>query len=108
MSFENLLNKDCSIQSRLVTVNTKTGEKTQSWQTTAQNVPCRLRLRTENEIFSDKSEYLKSTHILYMKYRQIDPIENRVAIDDTSYNITGVNDMGSQGKYLAVYLELVR
>lgn len=108
MSFENLLNKLCSVQSSIVTLNTNTGEKSRTWQTTVENVPCRLRSRTEKEMLSDKSEYVQSAHILYIKHRQLDAIENRIIIDGTTYNITGISDMGSEGRYLAVYLELIR
>lgn len=108
MSFETLLNKQCTLEERTVSVNSSTGEKESSWTVLATNIPSRIHTRSANEMLSDKSEYSKSTHILYMKYRQIDPVENRIVINSTVYNITGVNDMGSKEKYLALYLELIR
>ena len=108
MSFESLLNKTCTVQLQSTAVNAQTGEKQHSWSDLASNVACRLRMRSANELLSQGSEYVKSTHVMYMKYRQLSPIEHRIVIDGDTYNIIGTSDMGSEGKYVAVYAELVR
>ena len=45
-------------------------------------------------------------HILYLKYRSLDAVENRITAGGETYDITGISDMGSDKRYLAVHLEI--
>lgn len=105
MSFIGLLNNTCCIEQRTVSFNSSDGGASETWSACAANVACRVRMLNASEKNTGVSIISQADCVVYMSYRSINPAENRLTLNGVAYNITGVSDMGADGKYLAVYLQ---
>ncbi|MBT3393055.1 MAG: head-tail adaptor protein [Elusimicrobiaceae bacterium] len=104
MSFESLLNTTCDIQEKTETQDAQTGEMVASWANVFTDLDCRIVDKNFVDSKTSSSLYQKSTHMLYMEYKDIMPTTHRFVIDSENYKIYGISDMGSSAKYLCIYL----
>ncbi len=105
MTLRSLLNTACDIQTARPSADPETGQLLSGWETAAQNVPCRLRWRSEAERQTGREQYVLSDYVLYILYRELDPARTRVVIGPRLFKALDRADMGGALRYLAVYLQ---
>lgn len=105
MSFKSLLNKTCTIESAAYQTAQNSGQQNITYSSFAQDVPCRLRTRSVSERRYSSPAYQKATHALYLEHRSLPTGDFKVIIDNKSYFVVGVLDLGGEGRYLCLYLE---
>lgn len=106
MSFSSLLNRRCTVETAVKTQNPINGEIILQWAPMYQNIKCRIRTRTAEERKNSSSEYMVSTHAMYLEYLKLDAALTRIICDGQTYRVTGQLNMGGGHEYLCLYLEV--
>nr|BDD45342.1 hypothetical protein 18 [Elusimicrobiota bacterium] len=110
MSFNGLLNIRCNIQEKIRAQSPDTGQIEEVWADVAMNIRCRLDEATGQEFKTKTSQYVKATHVLFIKETGgINLIESKhkIVIDGNSYNILLVKNAGGHNHHKEVLLERV-
>ena len=107
MSYNNLLNTTCTIQSLTKSHDEDSGQETESWADSATNVKCRIDQAKGGEVRAATSIYEKATHILFIKNRTISEETNRIVIGSETFNILLVADASGHGHHLELLLERI-
>lgn len=111
MSFDSLLNKTCTIQSKSDTQDAA-GQMVPSWTTVASNVPCRINAIGGGEQRAPTMVYEQVTHTLFLREQSGINLEvgtYRIVVDSVNYNlllikkIYGYSDLD----HLELLLEIV-
>ena len=101
MSFNNLLNKTCTVQTK-TKVQGNTGSVTNTWADSYEDVAVRYERAKEGSIISGLYQVTLDTSIFYFKSDQIITKADRIVIDSKTFEVEHVFK-DSSGHHLEVY-----
>ena len=110
MSFDELLNRRCTIEETTKTQDADSGQMIDSWASILAGVKCRLDVKGGGKIIGPEAIYEKATHLLFMRRPfgiNLDTRNHRIDIDGDKYLILLVSDIyGSKEiSHLEILLE---
>jgi len=107
MSFANLLNTTCKIQTVTEARDASYGV-TRTTAVRYNGVPCRLDGASGDEFRGDNRIIDKATHKLFMPLGYGVKVTDQVVCNGSTYNVLSVTDAGGHGHHTELILELVQ
>lgn len=110
MSFDDLLNRRCTIEKTTKTQDADSGQMIDSWAIILSGVKCRLDVKSGGKVIGAEAIYEKATHILFMRQPfgiELNTKDYRIDIDGDKYMVMLVSDIyGSKNiSHLEILLE---
>jgi SPP1 family predicted phage head-tail adaptor len=108
MSFQNLLNKTCTIKARTVAQHATSGEQVETFAVKYSNVRCRLDEAAGGEYRGATRIVDKATHVLFINFNYNVIDTDAVVVGTETYNVLLVKDAGGHGHHKELMLEWVK
>lgn len=106
MSLKTLLNKTCKISQITYTQEVESGEQKTIATVLESSLPCRLRTRTVSERKYSLPAYSLATHSIYVQAKSILYGKKlAVEIEDNTYDVIGLINMGGKERLFCLYAE---
>ncbi len=106
MSLKTLLNKTCKISQITYTQEVESGEQKTIATVLESALPCRLRTRTVSERKYSLPAYSLATHSIYVQAKSILYGKKlAVEIEDNTYDVIGLINMGGEERLFCLYAE---
>lgn len=106
MSYDSLLNKTCIIQSKANT-QTISGQINSAWSNLYTGIACRKVMNREPKIFDNDSKVYVDDYKIYFKIGQAIEINNRIIIDNLTYEVLSVGTDSAE-HHIKVFAKLLK
>ena len=106
MSLRKLLNKTCKINQITYTQAATSGQQTVTSTVLESSLPCRLRTRSVSERKYSLPAYALATHSIYVRAKSsLYGKKLSVEIDNNTYDVIGLINMGGEERLFCLYAE---